>query len=308
MEKNSGLILVLPKKKIKRIVIIGLGLLGGSLALVLKSKGYYTIGITRSQKTITIAKKKKVINEGYTKLNHKVLNKSDLIVLTCPLNLIPEYISKIASVVKKGIILTDVGSTKYAICNLAKKVLPQNITFVGGHPMAGTEKSGFVSAQTELFKNCAWFLTPFCSDLKKSKIQQALSQLKMVIKDTGAIPLEACPEEHDKAVALISHLPLLVSLALSSLVKNCRNKKVKKLALLAAAGGFRDTTRISGGNPILSTDLILSNSNNLKSILPLYLKELKSVLSFTQRSPKQFLKYLTLISNWRNNLYDQKPS
>ena len=289
--------------RIKRIAIVGLGLIGGSLAMALKINGYQVVGISKKEETLLYAKNANVIEEGFTEINSNVLNNVDIIFLATPLSLIFEYIEKLRKIVKKEIILTDVGSTKVEICNFAKEKLPENITFIGGHPMAGTEKAGFLSAQLGLFKNCPWILTPHD---ESSKIKNALNILENLIIQIGAVPIITNAEEHDMLVALVSHLPLLASLGLCQMVQKTKSDSLKKLATMIASSGFRDTTRIAGANPNLSSDLISSNHKKLSQILPSYISELQSLLELALKDKKDFLKNISVLSEWRKDLYNSE--
>lgn len=288
---------VAAKRKISCIAIIGLGLIGGSLAMALKAKGYKIIGISRKAKTLSLAKSKRAIDIGFTKLTSKSLKEVDLIFIATPLSLIPTYIKEIASLVKHEVFLTDVGSTKTKICEVAKKVLPKNITFIGGHPMAGTEKAGFLNAKKDLFRNCAWILTPNKSSL-------ALKIVESVIHKIGGKTIVTTSLKHDEAVALISHIPLLVSIALCQTIMNQKNINLKNLASQIASSGFKDTTRIAGGNPILNKDLISSNLSILRRMLPSYYKELTEILKLAKENSNELLKELIKTSLWRSKLYN----
>ena len=287
--------------KIKRIAVIGLGLIGGSLAMSLKLNGYQVIGITKRANTLEIAKTAKVIDFGYLKLTSEILNDVDIIFIATPLSFIPGYIEEIGKIVKHDLILTDFGSTKFEICKVAKRALPENITFIGGHPMAGTEHAGFLSAQLGLFKKCAWLLTPVDENEQAKK---SLTTLKKVINQIGAIPIIADPEKHDMAVALVSHLPLLASIGLCKLVKDLDDKELQKLAMTIASSGFRDTTRIGGCNPELSTDLMTSNLTQLSELLPKYYKELEAIVSLSKNQNGKLIETLSNVSQWRSKVYD----
>ena len=280
------------KKQTKNIAIIGLGLIGGSLAKALKLKGYKVTGISKSKATINLAKKQKAINAGYTKLSSKVLADADVVFICTPLNLIPSYIKKLSKLpFRKDVVITDVGSTKAKICKAAFCHLPLTTyhCFIGGHPMAGTEQKGFKCADKNLFNNCAWILTPAGKNKK-------INTLQKIIKQVGAKPIFANPQIHDEAVALVSHFPLLVSIALCSMVKNVKDKKLRQLAMELASSGFRDTTRIAGGNIELSLSLLNQNSHEIKKLLPRYIKELKN-------KSKKNIKEVSL---WRKRLFDAK--
>jgi len=299
------------KKNTKSIAIIGLGLIGGSLAKALKGRGYTVIGITKNPKTIKFALKEKAIKKGFTKLNSKVLENVDIIFICTPLPLIKDYLNKISKFQpeagpplvekrKKKIIVTDVGSTKFEICKYASSqfsTLNSQFFFIGGHPMAGTAKAGFIASKKDLFKNCSWALTPSKRDF------QALTELKKIIKKVGAKLIITTPKKHDQAVALISHLPLLASIGLCELVKD---SKLKELASKLASSGFRDTTRIAGGNSEMNGNLLISNLTVLKKLLPSYIKELNKFLKMAGSKPENLYKKLNIASKWRNNLYNLK--
>lgn len=287
------------ENKIKNIAIIGLGLIGGSIAKALKQKNYTIVGIDKNKETIRLAKKEKVINQGFTRLSNQAFKNVDVIFIATLLNLIPYYLKKIARLnLKKEIIVTDVGSTKTAICKLAKTLFPSPI-FIGGHPMAGTEKAGFKNSQKKLFQGRAWILTP-TSKTKETKL--ALEKIKYLIKKTGSKPIITSPEEHDKACALISHLPLVVSVALCSVLENLKASELKNLSLSIASSGFRDTTRIASCNPAMNSNLMTCNINEINKLIPIYYKELKNLITIANKNPKRLKSKLIKISKWRSNL------
>ncbi len=288
------------KLKIKYIAIVGLGLIGGSLAKALKQKDYKIIGIDSSYKTISSAIKGNTIDCGFTKLSPNTLLRADLVFLATPLNLIGKYIKQIGKFVKHDLILADLGSTKLEICKIAKEVLPANIVFIGGHPMAGSEKFGFEVSDKKLFKNSVWALTPID---KNNKTKQALKLLEILIDKIEGRSIVVTPELHDKAVALISHLPLLSAIALCKLVEKVKDKKLQKLALLLASTGFKDTTRIAGGNFNLNADIISSNFSELEKLIPKYIVVLKDLIEKVSCSDPKLLKEFKNISSWRNKLY-----
>lgn len=274
------------KKKIKRIAIIGLGLIGGSLAKILSKKGFEVIGISKSKSTVNKALKQKIINVGSLALSENILSTTDLIFICTPLSLVESKIRELSKLLKHNVIVTDVGSTKIGICNSAKKHFSSNVTFIGGHPMAGNEFSGIDYADEKLFEKTAWVLTPI-NNKSKTKIKD----LENVIKMTGGKPVISSPQEHDKAVALISHLPILISSSLCSLIMKSKNRV---LAEKLASSGFRDTTRVAGGNPILNKDLTTLNAKEIAKLLSEYSAEIKKTKSFNDFSK---------ISKWRKGLY-----
>lgn len=289
-------------KDIKNIAVIGLGLIGGSLAKALKINNYRIVGISKRESTINYAKSENVIDEGYLEINEESLKNIDLVFLTGPLDLIPKHIKLIGEIVKTPLILTDAGSTKQEICDVAKKHLPSNIVFIGGHPMAGTEKGGYTFSDISLFKRCAWILTPI-NDSPETKI--AISILEKIILEIGAKPLISSFEKHDRAVSLVSHLPLLASIALCQIVRNLNDIELQKLASTIASSGYRDTTRIGGGNPEMNANILVSNIGEVQTMLPVYEKELQNITQIALEDPSKLQKLLEDVSSWRKKLYTE---
>lgn len=283
--------------KEKNIVIVGLGLIGGSLAKALKETSYNIVGISRSKETIDKAIKDKVISKGFIELSADSLSNSNIIILCSPLNLIPEQIKTIGELVKHEVLLTDAGSTKKDISEVAK-MLPPNIKFIGGHPMAGTEKTGYDFSVPKLFENCAWILTA-------EEDSKEIDDLNEIIKSVGAVPITTTPDMHDKAVCLISHLPLLISIGLCETVKSIEDPALQKLTMQLAASGFRDMTRIGGGNPLMNTNLLSCNLTELSKSLPVYIDELGKAIKMLSEDSSKVEKLLSDISSWRKDLYDE---
>lgn len=285
----------------QNIAVIGLGLIGGSLAKVLKKKGYRVLGFTKKKSTLTFAKKHKIIDIGYTKLTLNNLKTVEIIFLCVPIPVIPDYIKQISKLVKHEIILTDVGSVKNNICNIAEKVLPENIVFIGGHSMAGNENKGIGFIDHKLFNKCAWILTPSSVSLEQ---KNALKKLKSIVKQIGSVPIILDSESHDTACGFISHLPLLLSVGLCELIKNIKDVRLKNLAMLLASSGFRDVTRIAGGNVDLNHDLLTLNNSKLQKISVQCLRELRCLLNVSKQKNQNFKKTLLSVSNWRKQMYD----
>ncbi len=190
-----------------------------------------------------------------------------------------------------------------SICKTAKTLKSKNITFIGGHPMAGTEHSGFAAAQKELFKNRAWILT---STEGNDKSKSALKILSNIISKTGAQLVLTTPEKHDKAVALISHLPIITAFAHCQSVNKLNDLKVKRLAMTFASSGFKDTTRVAAGNPEMNHSILKLNMSRNSNFLSLYIKELQSTIKLLKKDPKKLMTSLKNIQKWRKNLYNSQ--
>lgn len=214
------------------ISIIGLGLIGGSIKLALEKSGEcHVVGFDKK----------------WPENFEKIIKKSDVIFIATPISQVINILSQIKPFVKPETIITDVASVKTEICKTGKQMFPCG-NFIGGHPMAGTEKSGFANAEGNLFTKRTWILE------KNSKI------LAKLIRLMGAKPLVISPKAHDKLVASISHLPFIIS---SGVFLNSTSNQNWKKAKMLGAGGFRDTTRLASGNPQLHTEIVLANKVNI---------------------------------------------
>ena len=251
-----------------RIAIIGLGLIGGSLGLALKKTGrpdLHLVGIPRRAETLQQALALGAIDEGTTDHVKGVVD-ADLVFVCTPINLLLPIIREIAPSLKKGAIVTDVGSSKYELVTQAEKIIPKGSYYVGGHPMAGKETSKLAAADPQLFAGKKWLLTPTSRTSKK-----ALEVVKQVVGWTGATILEMDPKKHDLVVAAVSHMPLAVAAALVNAVAG---QEQKELTAKCAASGWRDTTRIASGDPILGVDMFTTNKKAVLKMIAAFKKSL----------------------------------
>lgn len=237
-----------------RIAIVGLGLIGGSLGLALKKiEGqelhFEVLGIPRREETLKTALEMQAIDEGTLEIAR--VASADIVFIATPINLILPKLQEIVPHLKSGAIVTDVGSTKGEIVSAAEKMMPKNTYFVGGHPMAGKEVVGIEAAEASLFQDKTWILT------KTSKTRkEPLEVLKRIIVKIGAKVLELDPKTHDRVVAAISHVPLA---AAASLVNIVADDEEKELMMKCASSGFRDTTRVASGSPVMGVDMFKTN-------------------------------------------------
>ena len=244
-------------KNIKNISIIGLGLIGGSLAISLKSisRDIIITGFDRDPESVNIALYRKIIDKAAD--NYKdAVSEADLVIIATPVRLIADIASEIKDHLKANTIVTDVGSAKLNIVEKINKIFPKGVIFIGGHPMAGSENDGVLSAKSDLFLNAYYILTP--TDSTKS---EALVTLHNLFTKIGAKVITVSPTEHDKIVSLISHLPHILSTNLVALVDS-KQKTIKNLFKLCA-GGFRDMTRIAASNPKMWVDVSLENKEEI---------------------------------------------
>lgn len=249
----------------KKITVIGLGLIGGSLVRALRERiGIKDItAINRSTEALDAALKDKSITRGFNELNNFVYD-SDIIFICTPVKKTLEYIDLLKDKVGPGCILTDVVSTKQEIVSYINLTENPPI-FIGGHPMAGTEKTGYGSGFVHLFENALYVLTP-----SKTSDEASLSLMVDIVKGIGAIPMVMDAEEHDRITACVSHVPHVIAAALVNMVRDLDSEDGKMKMI--AAGGFKDITRIASSSPEMWENIVLSNKEQIKGILDTYVE------------------------------------
>jgi prephenate dehydrogenase len=281
--------------EIKSIAVIGLGLIGGSILKSLKNKGYELLGVARRKETIEQALAEKIINEGST--NPDLACKADIIFVCTPINKTIETIKLLSSKVKPETIITDAASLKRDILDFIN-TSRSPIRFIGGHPMAGTENKGLDASFENLFEGAKWVLTP-----SKWSTQEDLNNLSSVIEKLGAKIIIADPLQHDKAAALISHTPLLLSQAIFGMVDDYPDKNISELAMILAAGGFRDMTRLVSTNPELSSDMLFQNKANVIEAVREFKKYLDELEKELMDNEENFVKFSEKLASKRKKMY-----
>jgi prephenate dehydrogenase len=247
----------------EKIAIYSTGLLGGSLGLALKHSGYKgkIIGLS-SPRNLEIAKSLGCIDDGYDYADlQDVITDTDLLILCSPINSIIKTIEHLKTLkLPDGLIITDVGSTKQEIMNAAVG-LPDHVRYTGGHPMAGSEKSGPSTSDPYLFQNAIYVLTPPSGTLNDTDRDFAV----FLEKYLGCRTLFLDPGIHDKIAATVSHVPHLLAVALVCMAQEMDTKIPGTLKL--AAGGFRDMTRIASASYDMWHDILMTNKSAIEPIL-----------------------------------------
>jgi len=277
--------------KFKKVVIIGPGLIGGSIGINLhKLKVANTIiGVARHKLTISQAKRAGSISEGSLNLRKAVVG-ADLVILATPVRAIENILVQIRDKVAKGCIIFDVGSTKKEIMQITDKIIPRDIYFVGTHPMAGSEKTGASYARGNIFKNSICFITK-----TKKTNNTALIKVSSLWKKMGAKTVMITSGVHDKIVAQISHLPHLMSVILVD--------SVREDFLRFASTGFKDTTRISAGAPGLWCDISLSNRAEILKAIGVFEKKMADLKkSIKNGKESALIKYLERAKKKRESI------
>ncbi len=233
--------------------IVGVGLIGGSLAAGLKKRGFRGSiqGIGRNAERLEQARDAGLIDSVSTDIAHAA-TECELLVFCTPVDHIIAGVKAAAASGAGGLLMTDAGSAKARICRELQGQLPHGQTFIGSHPLAGSEKQGFEHADADLYQDRVCVLTPV-----EDSPGDELSRLQQFWESLGMQVLEMSPEDHDRGLARTSHLPHVVASALAAQLTD-RNRSL-------AATGFRDTTRIAGGDPDLWVAILLDNADEVLS-------------------------------------------
>jgi prephenate dehydrogenase len=251
------------------VAIIGLGLIGGSIGLALRQwrAADRVIGWDTDASTLQAAVVSGALDEGAETTGHCV-HGADIVVLAAPVSATISLLHAVKPYLTSDCVVTDVGSTKRRIVEEAEEILPGR--FVGGHPMAGSEKSGLIFASPTLFDGAVWALTP--SDNTEGTAYETAERLVRLV---GAHPHRCSPDDHDRAVAFVSHLPHLLAYGLAQVSGEDVPEELRQLA----AGSFRDGTRVAQSDPAFWAEILLDNPGPV-------LEALGAFASWTDRARK----------------------
>lgn len=282
------------RKLPKKITVIGVGLIGGSICLGLKKRLGKKVIISGLSHTLAKSQKVKTIGIIDKVINHisNIPVDSDIIVIATPIKRIISTLKELAKLPISKSLIIDVGSTKNIICKEAVKSLPDNFHFIGTHPMAGGEIPGAENSDPNLFINKPWII---CST-KLSK-NTDIDMLYRLIKLFGAKPVRLTSSKHDQIVTWSSHLPLILANILISTVSG--QKKWKDIARVASTG-FKDSTRLASHDPKMKKDIIISNETNLLPALDLLKQELEIFKTRVKTSENSIMQYLIKTKNTRD--------
>jgi len=256
----------------KKVCIIGCGLIGSSIARAIKKHGL-SKKVVSSNRSESINKKVielKIVDEASSDTK-KICKDSDLIIISTPLSSYEEVILKIKNSLKSGSILTDVGSVKENIISLVEKNVPENISWISSHPIAGTEESGPEAGFYELFKNRWCILTPS----KKSK-DKDIKLLETFWKKIGSKVDIMNAKQHDYILSITSHIPHLIAYNIVNTALNVQDKKESDVVKYSA-GGLRDFTRIAASNPIMWRDVFIQNKRNTSKMIDKFIENLEDL-------------------------------
>ena len=256
----------------KKVCIIGCGLIGSSLARAIK-KNNLAEKIVSSNRSDAVNKKVielKIVDDSSSDTK-KMADDSDLVVIATPLSSYENVISKIKNSLKNGVILTDVGSVKENIINLVEKSIPENISWIPSHPIAGTEESGPETGFSELFHNRWCILTP-----SKTAKEKDINLLKTFWEKVGSKVDIMKAKQHDYILSITSHIPHLIAYNIVNTSLNIQNEKESDIVKYSA-GGLRDFTRIAASNPIMWRDVFIQNKKNTSKMIDKFIKNLEDL-------------------------------
>jgi len=254
----------------KKITIIGLGLIGGSLAWALKETDEVetVVGIDPNEETIEYALDKGIIDKGSSSISEGVPG-AEIIVVSTHVGIIEDTAKSIFPVATEGSIITDVGSVKSSIVKGIEPKLPENIHFIGGHPIAGTENSGVKSADSKLFNGRRCILTP-----TEKTASEAIRNVTLMWQSVGSEVHEMDAETHDHIFSTVSHLPHIVAYSLMNTVLSAPDSE--KL-LEFAGGGLKDYTRVAASSPEMWVEILKANKSHLLDAISMFKNSLGEI-------------------------------
>ncbi|CAN1598172.1 TyrA Prephenate dehydrogenase [Candidatus Pelagibacterales bacterium] len=245
-----------------KVTIIGLGLIGSSIARAIKKNNLCKILVAHDKSKIVLKKTLKLKITNYIELNlKKSVENSDLVIICTPLGTYKNIVSVIKNYLKKTCILTDVGSAKIFVTNTVNKLINKNTIWIPAHPVAGTEESGPEAGFADLFKNRWCIITPV-----NKKNPSSLKKLNNFWKKIGSKVQHMTAEHHDKVMAITSHIPHLIAYNIVGTAANLE-KDTKSEVIKYSASGFRDFTRIASSDPTMWRDIALNNRKQILHML-----------------------------------------
>lgn len=263
-----------------KVTILGVGLIGASFALAIRKYRLCNevVGCGRSVENLQKAKNKGII-DSFTLDHTKACKDSDLILFATPVGSFIDIAKTIQDSLKSGIIVTDVGSVKGRLVCDMEALMPEGVHFVGGHPIAGSNKSGIDDARADLFNNAKCIITP-----AEKTDRNALEKVTAIWKTFGSIVELLSPDEHDRIYASVSHLPHLLAYAIVNTVADIDSSYLK-----FSGQGFMDTTRIASSSPELWRDICILNKDNLLGYIEIFKNNLERLSQYLRVSDSESL-------------------
>lgn len=283
----------------RRVAIVGLGLIGGSIGLALRHLGADApeiVGYARREETVAKALSCGAIDRAESSLAKSVQN-AGLVIVATPILATRDIFAEIGPQLMPGCVVTDTGSTKASIIDWAAQLLPDGVEFVGGHPMAGKETSGIDVAEPGLFRGCTYCIVP-----GRNSSPASVELITDLAREIGARPLLLSAAQHDRLVAGISHLPFTAACAL--VMTTMGSQAWSEMSGLAATG-YRDTSRLVSQDPTMTRDICVTNRENIVLWIDRFIRELERIRDLVADGGEQLGETLSLARRMRQEWLQQ---
>lgn len=279
----------------KKILIVGLGLLGGSYAKVLKRFGFHISAITKEQSSIDYAIKEKIIDEGSTELDERIIGEADLVIFALYPHVFVEWIEANQGLLKSGALITDVTGVKGSIVYKIQEMLRPDVEFIAAHPMAGREVSGVENSTDKMFIGANYIVTP--TDKNTPDAIQTCLELGRLLGFSNVTTLS--PEEHDEMIGFLSQLTHCIAVTLMT----CNDKEnMEKFT----GDSFRDLTRIARINDLMWSELFVENKDVLLEQMTLFLDKFSELKTMLETEDVEGMRKMMRHSTERRALFDKK--
>jgi prephenate dehydrogenase len=279
----------------KKILIVGLGLLGGSYAKVLKRFGFHISAITKEQSSIDYAIKENIIDEGSTQIDKKIIGESDLVIFALYPHTFVEWIEQNQQFLKSGALITDVTGVKGNIVYKIQDILRSDVEFIAAHPMAGREVSGVENSTDKLFIGANYIVTPTSKNTQEAI--QTCMELGRLLGFSNVTTLT--PEEHDEMIGFLSQLTHCIAISLMT----CNDKEnMEKFT----GDSFRDLTRIARINDLMWSELFVANKDALLKQMNLFIDKFTELKTMIEQEDIPNMRKMMQHSTARRALFDKK--
>ena len=279
----------------KKILIVGLGLLGGSYAKVLKRFGFHISAITKEQSSIDYAIGEKMIDEGSTEIDERIIGEADLVIFALYPHVFVEWIEQNQHFLKSGAIITDVTGVKRSIVYKIQDMLREDVEFIAAHPMAGREVSGVENSTDKMFVGANYIVTP--TDKNTSEAINTCLELGRLLGFSNVTTLS--PEEHDEMIGFLSQLTHCIAITLMT----CNDKEnMEKFT----GDSFRDLTRIARINDLMWSELFVENKDALLKQMDMFIDKFKELKNMLEAEDIDGMRKMMRHSTERRSLFDKK--
>ncbi|MBE7047870.1 MAG: prephenate dehydrogenase [Ruminococcaceae bacterium] len=279
----------------KKILIVGLGLLGGSYARALKRFGFYISAITKEQSSIDYALNEEIIDEGSTELDKRIIGDADVVIFALYPHVFVEWIEQNQGLLKSGAIITDVTGVKKSIVYKIQEMLRDDVEFIAAHPMAGREVAGVENSTDKMFSGANYIVTP--TDKNTPEAISTCLELGRLLGFSNVTTLS--PEEHDEMIGFLSQLTHCIAITLMT----CNDKEnMEKFT----GDSFRDLTRIARINDLMWSELFVANKDALLTQMDMFMDKFKELKSMLQAEDIEGMRKIMRHSTQRRALFDKK--